>query len=198
VAQEQEYIALWLDSVSDGLPVAPGFDYEEIQSVAYRLCPTLETSSRGRRGGDLPSDSLDFGIPYFGGVPRARFDPTRLGCPAGVRWARNSGAVLNQMGPLGELCRTPGCHEPDPILRQTAASLVANPNVFRVQLPAFVDRERPLPPLPPGHPEVCAVDNPAAGYRYTPPPEPVCVPDETHLCGCVPDPTHECFPISSH
>lgn len=66
----------------DGIALAPRFDYEEGTTLAYQLCNTIQSGSRGLRGADMNPRSSTVGL------------TSRLLCPGAADWDEAPGNII--------------------------------------------------------------------------------------------------------
>ncbi|MDP3275677.1 MAG: hypothetical protein Q8Q09_10815 [Deltaproteobacteria bacterium] len=129
---------------ADSTPLAPRYDYDEASTLAYALCHTLESSSRGRRGGFLQ--------------PRRNLqgNNTRVTCAGAMGWPsvpRNR--IMPQM-----------VVDPNELGRdeqiERIVEMVTGPQWYGA-LPA-APRVLPLVPIAPAPVDRCSVDGEAGAW----------------------------------
>ena len=143
---QQGEVNLSLNSRADGAPLLPHFDYDETAAIAFAVCPNIEGSSSGRRGGDV---SVRQGAPA--GEPR-------ILCPGRASWFVDWGGL----NPIQDLSRLFHCFPYNPLcvpgrtdLELKAAELVTRPSWYGAALFQLESTESDLPR--PAVPNRCTV-----------------------------------------
>lgn len=111
-AHGQNGVDLSFMSVAEPVNVLPGFNYDEVSTLGWALCPTLAGTSLGIPGGELRF--------WYGSDPYLR-------CPAAAAWAENAATPLHIVSLVGLYCQYPCLRDgPDPrALDEIVSALVA-------------------------------------------------------------------------
>lgn len=148
VAQGYQEILLQLIQVADGRSDVPNPDYDDTQSVAWAICPTIAHSGGGSIGPELPVGS-----------------PT-LQCPGRDDWPGNQGMYPGALIP--HLCGIPCPPRPSPELMATAIRIITAPSARLTPALAFAPLEPVPPPLPSRRLPLCAAGQLSQAYAAQP------------------------------
>ncbi len=90
VGRGQQGITYFFDATADGLPNHTNRDYDDGATLAFNLCSTMESTSRGTLGPEVPAE---------------RGGGRRLQCPAGAAWTQGNPFVINGLITAGACSR---------------------------------------------------------------------------------------------
>jgi len=133
--------ALQLNPMVDPRPLAEMYNYDDVNTLAYELCPTLTNGGRSLLGPDL------------------RFRGSALGdlrCPSAADWGRNSGIVPTNLPVIQRCCNGPGCSLGDTTQCWITyvVDVVTEPYMYKGPIP-MPPEEGLIPATPVGVPDAC-------------------------------------------